>query len=525
MKNRIQLITYVDRLGGGTLAQLSTLLSGALQGVFGGVHLLPFFDAIDGADAGFDPMDHTRVDPRLGDWTDIRHLAQHVDVMADAIVNHMSAESPQFHDFSQRGDASPFAGLFLTLDAVFPQGATEADLLAIYRPRPGLPFTPTTLHNGQKKILWTTFTAQQVDIDVRHPQGQAYLSDILRTFAENAVRMVRLDAAGYAIKKAGGSCFMMPETFDFIGEFAAQAKTLGMEVLVEIHAYHKRQIEIARRVDWVYDFALPPLVLHAFYFGSAEPLKAWIRIRPNNALTVLDTHDGIGIIDIGADPADRLNSPGLVSPSDLDRLVERIHEKSGGQSRQATGVAASNLDLYQVNCTFYDALGRDDRAYLLARAIQFFMPGIPQVYYVGLLAGENDMDLLARSGVGRDINRHHYSQQEIEESLCKPVVQDLMDLIRLRNSHAAFDGKFELLDSKTYKLHMRWTHDVAVAQLEVNFVDLSYQLVCTDAQGPRAHTLRSRPPSCNTSASAMPVVKSLPHRNSTSSWSDSIQIK
>ena len=132
MKNQVQLITYVDRLGGGGLADLSSLLQGPLKNLFGGVHLLPFYDAIDGADAGFDPKDHTRVDPRLGDWGDVRRLGAQVDLMADVIVNHMSSQSPQFQDWSAKGAASVYDGLFLTLDAVFPQGATEAELLAVY---------------------------------------------------------------------------------------------------------------------------------------------------------------------------------------------------------------------------------------------------------------------------------------------------------------------------------------------------------------------------------------------------------
>ena len=460
MKNQVQLITYVDRLGGGTLADLQALLAGPaapLDGVFGGVHLLPFYTPIDGADAGFDPSDHLQVDPRLGDWAGISALTGQLDVMADVIVNHMSSDSPQFQDFLQHGSASHYNGLFLTLDVVFPQGATAADLLAIYRPRPGLPFTTATLANGERRLLWTTFTAQQVDIDVSHPQGQAYLQAILDTLAGAGIRMVRLDAVGYAIKRAGASCFMLPETFDFIDAFAAQARARGIQVLVEVHAYHQRQIEIAARVDWVYDFALPPLALHALFFGTAEPLKHWIAIRPNNALTVLDTHDGIGVIDIGADTADRKTHPGLVPPDELDRLVELIHQNSCGSSRQATGAAASNLDLYQVNCSFYDALGRDDRSYLIARAIQFFLPGVPQVYYVGLLAGHNDLDLLARSGVGRDINRHHYSRAEIDAALQRPVVQDLLRLIRLRNSHPAFMGQFALLPCDAHTLDLCWT--------------------------------------------------------------------
>jgi sucrose phosphorylase len=476
MKNQVQLITYVDRLSGGSLANLRELLSGPLNGVFGGVHLLPFFYPIDGADAGFDPIDHTRVDPQLGDWGDLRALTDDIDVMADVIVNHLSSDSPQFQDFSARGKASPYDGLFLTLDAVFPDGASEEGLLAVYRPRPGLPLTYTQLANGERRILWTTFTAQQVDIDVRHPQGAAYLSGILRTFADNGIRMVRLDAVGYAIKKAGANCFMMPETFEFIGEFAAQARALGIEVLVEIHSHHRRQIEIAAKVDWVYDFALPPLVLHAFHFGTSRAIKRWIAIRPTNALTVLDTHDGIGIIDIGADAADRAGSPGLVPPDELDALVEAIHAASGGQSRQATGAAASNLDLYQVNCSFFDAMGGDARAYLLARAIQFFLPGVPQVYYVGLLAGRNDMALLARSGVGRDINRHRYTPGEVDAALHDPVVRDLIALIKLRNSHPAFNGRFSLLDTGDDELGLRWDHGRDWAELRLTLATREHSL-------------------------------------------------
>ena len=478
MKNQVQLITYVDRLGGGGLAQLQSLLTGPLAGVFGGVHLLPFFFPIDGADAGFDPIDHTAIDSRLGDWNDLATLGQHVEVMADVIVNHMSSESPEFQDWAQRGDASPSAGLFLTYDTVFPKGATQKDLLSIYRPRPGLPFTSTTV-NGERQLLWTTFTAKQVDIDVQHPTGQKYLSGILRKFADNGIRAIRLDAAGYAIKKAGGSCFMMPETFAFIDAFANEAKALGIEVLVEIHSHYRRQIEIAKRVDWVYDFALPPLVLHAFTFHTAAPLKAWISMRPTNALTVLDTHDGIGIIDIGAEPTDREGHPGLVPPQELDALVEQIHTNSGGVSRKATGAAASNLDLYQVNCTFYDALARNDAAYLSARAIQFFLPGIPQVYYVGLLAGHNDEALLERTGVGRDINRHHYSADEIHRDLQRPVVGQLLDLMRLRNTHPAFQGQFSALPTDDAQLHLRWEAPGSFAELKVCLLTRTHTLTCS----------------------------------------------
>jgi len=312
----------------------------------------------------------------------------------------------------------------------------------------------------------------------------------LQRFADAGIRMIRLDAAGYAIKKAGESCFMMPETFAFIAEFAAKAKALGIEVLVEIHSYYKRQIEIAAKVDWVYDFALPPLALHAFFFQTAVALKQWIAQRPRNALNVLDTHDGIGIIDIGADSADRAGSPGLVPPAELDALVERIHANSRGESRKATGAAASNLDLYQVNCTFFDAMGRDERAYLLARALQFFLPGVPQVYYVGLLAGHNDMDLLARSSVGRDINRHHYCQDEITRDLQRPVVQKLLQLIRLRNEHPAFGGEFRLHESAANELQLSWQSGAYWARLRIDFKTLAHEVSFSAEPGDADLTLQ-----------------------------------
>jgi sucrose phosphorylase len=480
MKNLVQLITYVDRLSGHGLNELHAMVcqpGGSLAGLFGGIHLLPFFYPIDGSDAGFDPIDHTLVDPRLGDWAQVKQLSDSgLDVMADVIVNHMSSNSPQFLDWIAHGEKSAYAGLFLTMSAVFPNGATEGDVLSIYRPRPGLPFTASALANGQKKMLWTTFTPQQIDINVQHAQGKAYLEGILAKLGDAGVKLLRLDAVGYAIKKAGTSCFMLPETFDFIAEFAAKAKALGMQTLVEIHSYYQKQIEIAKRVDWVYDFALPPLVLHAAFFKTAEPLKRWIAIRPSNAITVLDTHDGIGIIDIGADANDRQNSPGLVPPAELDELVEIIHRNSQGQSRQATGAAASNLDLYQVNCTFYDAFGRNDRAYLAARAIQFFLPGVPQVYYVGLLAGMNDMALLTQSKVGRDINRQHFTPADVEHALQRPVVQDLLALIKLRNQHPAFNGTFECLPTAEHDLHLAWTLGADKISLRVDLRDMGFDL-------------------------------------------------
>ena len=467
MANPIQLITYADRLGG-DIKGIGSLLENEFSGLFSGVHILPFFDPIDGADAGFDPVDHTRVDPRLGDWKDIAALAGNYSVMADLIVNHVSADSPQFADVRNHGQDSRFWDLFLRKSDVFPKSEPEEqideEVRRIYRPRPGAPFTSIELEDGSRRDFWTTFSANQLDINVECAAGKHYLASILEKFACAGVAEIRLDAAGYAIKRRGTPCFMLPETFEFIGSLSEQAGALGISTLVEIHSYYQTQIAIANRVGRVYDFALPPLVLHTLYTSDAGALQRWLEIAPRNCVTVLDTHDGIGIMDV----ARQGELEGLLADAEIDNLVETIHDKTGGASRRASGHAASNLDIYQVNSTYYDALGRDDTDYLIARAIQFFAPGTPQVYYAGLLAGENDFGLVEKTGVGRDINRHYYTRDEIHEALERPVVQRLVDLIRLRNELPALEGTFSIPACPSDQVKLRWDNDNDFAELHVD---------------------------------------------------------
>ena len=476
MKNKVQLFTYVDRLGCKNRKELNVLFQNQLKGIFGAVHILPFYYPIDGEDAGFDPIDHLTVDPRLGDWDDLKTLSEEVDIMADLIVNHVSAQSDQFKDYLLNGQTSEYADMFLSFDSVFPDGATESEILSIYRPRPRLPFTNFKLKDGSSKLIWTTFTGNQVDIDVKSKPGADYLESILDIFSKGGINMIRLDAAGYAIKKPGTSCFMIEETFEFIDALSEKAKARGIEILVEIHSYYKTQIEIAKRTDYVYDFALPVLVLDTLFNKNASSLKKWLDVSPRNAITVLDTHDGIGIVDVGSEDS----KPGLIEDSVLDNIVEQIHQNSYGNSRKATGAAASNLDLYQVNCTYFDALGRDEKAYLIARAIQFFVPGIPQVYYVGLFAGENDMELLGQTNVGRDINRHYYSLQEIDIHLVRPLIKDLLKLIKFRNDQPAFDGVFDLCETAAHSLQIKWQKEAHQAELNVDLSTMSLAIYYTE---------------------------------------------
>jgi sucrose phosphorylase len=490
MRNEVQLIAYADRLGG-SLPGLGRLLDGPLAGLFGGVHVLPFFLPYDGSDAGFDPVDHLAVDPRLGGWEDVAALGwceaegRSRDVIVDLIVNHVSDRSAPFRDVVERGERSPYAGMFLSYDRVFPDGATEADLVRIVRPRPGLPVTPVTLA-GRPRLVWTTFTSSQIDLDVHHPAARRYLSDVLTRLAGSGVTMVRLDAVGYAVKTAGTSCFLTPETVDFVRDIAAEARLLGLQVLTEVHAHHRYSVQLAPHVDRVYDFAFAPLVLHALLTGDGGPLRSWLVRRPANAVTVLDTHDGIGLVDAG--PGREAADAGLLSTAQLEVLVAAISANSGGTSRASRVWAGRGGGVYQVSCTAYDALGADDRRYLVARLLQLFVPGIPQVYYVGLLAGRNEPALAEATGDAREINRRRYTEAAVTEALRQPVVAALAELIRFRNAHPAFGGAFRLLDGPAGELAVRWDAPDAAAELHVRLADASYRLTVTEEGATRTVT-------------------------------------
>ncbi len=471
MNNKIQLITYANRFSGGKISDLKQLLDAHFRQSVNGVHLLPFYYPIDGSDAGFDPIDHAGVDERLGNWEDVRILGRDYDLTADLIVNHMSAESDEFQDVLRNGRDSAYWELFLSKESVFPDGMSEQARQAIYRPRPGSCFTAYKLASGEEVEFWTTFTSSQIDINVESEAGKAYLNNILTTFSESNIKLIRLDAAGYAIKRAGSRCFMLPETFDFIDQLTARAERLGMTTLVEIHSHFETQIAIAEKANLIYDFALPPLVLHTLIQKDAGALNRWLNIAPRNCVTVLDTHDGIGIIDVGPEN----EKDGLLNAGEVDDLVNAIHKNSGGESLEATGKAASNVDLYQVNCTFFDALGKDERLNLLARAIQFFAPGVPQVYYGGLFGLTNDMDLLKASGVGRDINRPYLTKEKVENLVKNRFSQALVKLMTLRNTLSAFNGEFtsELSDDA---LRLSWEKERNRARLTVRLPDLSARI-------------------------------------------------
>lgn len=461
---RPQLLTYPDSLGG-SLGAIADLLDGRLDGLFRGVHLLPPFPS--SADRGFAPVTYDEIDPRFGDWRDVGRIARHHDVLLDLMINHVSRQSPQFQDFVQHGRQSRYADLFITLDKVWPEGVPDpADVSRIFLRKPDDPFTTVTIaDSGRQERIWTSFGtanwSEQMDLDVTSGPTRALITDWLGSFADHGVRIVRLDAVGYVIKKPGTTCFMVePEIYDFLSWVTDVARSLGLVVLPEVHDNYETHQRLSEHGFWTYDFVLPGLVLETFQTADPLGLARHLARSPERQFTTLDCHDGIPV---------RPDLDGILGPSQMQALADRVLAGGGNVNRILSEAHSNGGDVHQLNATYYSTLECDDDRYVAARAIQLFARGVPQIYYVGLLAGENDLAAVARTGEGRAINRHDFSIPEIDAALQRPVVQRVTELIRLRNTHPAFDGDLcvEAGDERTVSL--RWTNDDTSLGLEMDF--------------------------------------------------------
>ncbi|HEY4429806.1 MAG TPA: sucrose phosphorylase [Paenibacillus sp.] len=459
IKNEAMLITYADSLGR-NLKELNEVLDKHLRGVVGGVHLLPFYPS--SGDRGFAPMDYTQVDPAFGNWADVEAMSKDFYMMFDFMINHISRQSPYFQDFLEKKDESEYADLFIRYKDFWPNGEpTQEDVDIIYKRKPRAPYVEVAFKDGSLEKVWCTFDEQQIDLDVTTATTQKFITDNLTFLAEKGASIIRLDAFAYANKKIGTNCFFVePDIWEMLNHSEQTVAPYGVTVLPEIHEHYSIQLKIADQDYYVYDFALPMLVLHALFSGKVNRLVHWLEICPRKQFTTLDTHDGIGVVDV----------KDLLSDEEAEMTRESLYSQGANVKKIYSTEAYNNLDIYQINCTYYSALGNDDQAYLLARAIQCFAPGIPQIYYVGLLAGVNDIALLEETKEGRNINRHYYTQEEIDVEVERPVVQKLFNILKFRNSNPAFDGEIQIEQLDENNMVITWENMQNGARLEANLL-------------------------------------------------------
>src|ERR1035437_5977544 len=416
VKNQVQLITYPDSLGG-NLQVLDDVLRKYFSDIFrGGIHILPPFPS--SGDRGFAPLTYLEIEPSFGTWADIRRIGEHFDVLLDLMVNHISRKSEFFQDFLKNGRESKYADLFITLDKLWPDGKPDPEDVAKMFLRRVEPYSTYTIEKtGEQETVWTTFgkenPSEQIDMDMNSPIAKQLLRDFLVNFSKNNVKIVRLDAVGYVIKQLGTSCFWVElQVYEFINWATDLANSLGIELLPEVHAQYATQYSLSANGNWIYDFILPYSVLDTLINKNSLRLREYLRTRPHKQFTMLDGHDGVPV---------KPDMDDLVTSEEARKLVDVCLERGANLSKIFSDKykSADGFDVHQIRCSYYSALDCNDDAYISARAIQFFAPGIPQVYYVGLLAGKNDDEAVRRTGEGREINRHNFSLDEIDEALTR----------------------------------------------------------------------------------------------------------
>ncbi|WP_068783486.1 sucrose phosphorylase [Paenibacillus phocaensis] len=481
--NKVQLITYPDSLGG-NLKELHSTLTRHFSDIFkGGVHILPPFPS--SGDRGFAPLTYLEIEPDFGSWDDIKAIGEQFDVLIDLMVNHISRQSLYFQDFLKQGRQSPHADLFITLEKLWEDGEPvqeDIDRMFLRRPKP---FSTYTIEaDGKQERVWTTFgktdPSEQVDLDIHSEKVKQLFTEFFVHFKKHNVSIVRLDAVGYIIKKLGTSCFFVePEIYAFLDWIKALADSLDIELLPEVHSHYSIQYKLAEHGFWIYDFILPYRILDTLVNRNTEALLDYLRTRPEKQFTMLDCHDGIPVkpdLDelIDTKEARKLVNVCLERGANLSLILSDEHKDKDG------------FDVHQIRGSYYSLLGGDDDAYLAARAIQFFVPGIPQVYYVGLLAGENDYERVAETGEGREINRHNYTTDEIGEAVQQGVVQRLLELIRFRNEHEAFNGHFQVLDSGPHEIRLSWIKGNSSCELQVDLESRISLIQYTDKSGKSA---------------------------------------
>lgn len=315
----------------------------------------------------------------------------------------------------------------------------------------------------------------QMDLNAQSQEVWDFYEDTLKKLREHGGRLVRLDAFAYLHKEPGeANFFNKPGTWTYLARLKRIADKYGLILLPEIHCEYGSRLyeEVAGEGFPVYDFFFPGLVIDALDRGTSAPLLRWIReIRDKNILTInmLGCHDGIPVLDLRGKQVDGTYQDGLLDDGVIDGIIDRIMDR-GGRVKNLYGPDGRKISYYQINATFFSALGEDERKLRLARAIQMFMPGIPQVWYLDLFAGRNDYEAADKGGPAghKEINRTTLANSDIDQGLSRIVVRDQLELMRLRNKSPAFQGDLEIHEADDHRLHLSWRKGTCVATLNAD---------------------------------------------------------
>ena len=430
------LITYGDIVKGPGKTPLSTLhdfVNTYNRGAVNTLHLLPFFPY--SSDRGFAVVDFKQVDPQLGSWADIREKKRRYDLMFDAVLNHVSSRSELFREFLNGNPRT--RDFFIAYDS--PDDLTPDQRRKIFRPRTSDILTRFDTLRGPKWV-WTTFSGDHIDLNFRNPEVLMQVLDSILFYVRHGADLLRLDAVTYIWAEPGTESVHLPQTHEVVKLLRDVIDTVGSGValVTETNVPHEKNISYfgdgTDEAHMVYNFALPALVLHAFYREDARTLSRWAEsLEPPSDtaafFNILDTHDGIGL----------MGAREILSGEDIDLIVKTAKDRGASISTKMTEDRTE--EPYEINTTWWSAVnddrGRESlalrvRRYAASRSIALALRGVPGIYVHGFLGTANDHERVKETGVKRDINRAFISREDVDRDLADP--RSKLSLLRGHNA-------------------------------------------------------------------------------------------
>ena len=523
IENGPMLNLYPDSLGGDLEAVADLFERDGFADAFSSIYILPSIYHSD-LDRGFSVIDYDLEEAFHSEKALLRLGRQNIDLKLDFVLNHASVQSPQFQDLLENGSQSEYRDFFIDWNAFWENcGEMTEDgyiqpaqkyLDPMFFRKPGLPLLMVEMADGSRIPYWNTFYQEirdtddyhtrylgQMDLNIKSEKVWDFYRETIKKLAGYGAKIIRLDAFAYAPKAPGRANFLNePETWEFLEQIHKLAKPYGIRLLPEIHAgYKEKKYElIAQKGYLTYDFFLPGLILDALYRGDGTYLEQWAKeqIKENiHTVNMLGCHDGIPVLDLA----------GLLPDDRIEDLIRLLVDR-GGFVKDLHG---NKKMYYQVNTTYYNALGENEQALLLARALQIFMPGKPQVWYLDLFAGSNDYEAVKRAGAGghKEINRTNLSQKDIESGLEKEVVKKQLEMLKFRKEFPAFgfDAEMEIrtkpaaqisaqaenalhfaelpADQMYNRIYITWKKDGYLARLSADLKAHTYRIQALDPSG------------------------------------------
>ena len=410
-----------------------------LNKYFNAIHFLPFYPS--SSDSGFAVKDHYKIERRIGSWSDIKKISKSSHVMADIVINHSSARGLWFKNFLKK--KRPGKDYFLTVNSKFKTSK-------VVRPRDHKLLKKIDIF-GKSDFLWRTFSADQIDLDFKNPSVLLRFIKIMVHLVSNGVTIFRLDAIAYLWKKNGTNCINLKQTHEIVKLLRLISNLLNVETIIitETNLPEKENLSYFGKNDeanWIYNFSLPPLLIHAFLFENSSYLNKWSKKLPNakfqnSYLNFIASHDGIGM----------RPTEGILNERSLNNFLKRL--KKNGSKFSYRKVQNKSKKVYEANITVFDALKKSDtdpngkfflERYIAAHAIMISFEGIPAIYFNSLFGKSNDEAKYVITGNNRDVNRYKWSYENITKKLkdknSKQSIfyQNLVKLLEIKRKQKAF---------------------------------------------------------------------------------------